>query len=244
MFATRLSALLLSVVVGGTALIFNGCATLPDEIDDSPLLTTTEILLQARVRVLDTACATYRFSPANSAVLGEYFESIAMRMYPNDNLGRVTIWFMREKVLSLNRVGYEFPGMRILLDTSFFSKLGGENEIAALIAFVHERARLGSYRDRLAWEINEPVVDYRMITGYFTDEEVTATAAAADALYAAGYDPRGLYGFLDRFPETSDGKMKLLKETAERTIFKHPPLVNPVVRTPRFYTFQREFAKH
>jgi hypothetical protein len=225
-------------------LILTDCSSLQTEEDESPLASANEIPAPSRKRLWNAVVNRFTLKNTISIETKIYFENIITRLYLKENLSTFSVSFIQERTPSFERLCWVLPRKGALIDTSIFPQLNGEHEIAALIAFGYERARLTTFQDRLVEAVNPVDIETSMLINFLTEEDVIAIRNATDVIYQAGYDPRGMIGILEKFPEMPDGKIKLLKDATQQRIFKYPPLVNPAVRTNGFYKFQQEIGKN
>lgn len=155
---------------------------------------------------------------------------------------------------------FGIPGVCVLLSLDFLQNLEFENELAAAIAIQLGHIinhHLFSKLDRKynSQSITREKVDQSDFLGqhgifnFSEAEKIQAFRSAADILYRAGYDPRGLVSILKKFkknPSHSPYEMGTITKLMENTyaeIAAFAPLRNPIVRSESFLLIQKRIRQ-
>jgi len=128
----------------------------------------------------------------------------------------------------------------LLIPSSVISSVRYESELAAMLAWEYERSLVGFYRIEPTYEPEDQIP--------LQNETLKKTVRR---LYDAGFDPRGLVGFLEGYQNrVLSGRWAIRKEKlnewmkvirAELAVL--PPLLSPIVRSREFVELQAKVAK-
>jgi predicted Zn-dependent protease len=156
---------------------------------------------------------------------------------------------------------YALPGNRLYLSVGMLKSVEFDNEIAGAMAI-----ELGHILGRHALKRYDAQLTSAQASGLPTDsqprffggggifsfseqDDLDAIDFAVGILYRAGYDPRGLVGYLQKNQEKrgvspfEPGALPKLIERAHETIAQYTPLRNPIVRTESFLKLQKRIRK-
>ena len=155
-------------------------------------------------------------------------------------------------------MSFSLPGNRIYLSLGLLKKLEFEHEVAAIMAIelAHILRRTPLERLEGPTYVQKPVEMESLrffgpdgIFSYSDQAEFEAVKVAAELLYKAGFDSRGLVGVwevlrshLDKSPYGADMLDKLLEKSRE-AIALYTPLRNPIVKRDVFISIRKRIKR-
>ncbi len=223
-----------------SSLMISGCASAPRAAVTAPINSISELPAIYRSRIFLELGRSLSFAP-NSFRVSTYLTQVLSRMYWDIASRNFFVQLVDSPSVSNEPFIWIVIEDGGFIDSRLLRKMESENELASLLAFATERSLTAGYQLRFIQEIFRPDIDWYRVRSYIEDEDEEAIRKAIDRVYLSGYDVRGMLRVLDWIPEKNLGRNDHLREIVRKKIASLAPLVNPVIRTPDYYIYAKDW---